>query len=224
MPIAQDWINAQRAESLARLIFAKIPDCAVSKVRPGEEPYDFLLSLLASSRQLAVEVKATRLAPHDYFALKYATGTLQKIKRLNIPLLLLLIDVVAENVYYGWIKRPIIAPASGNVGEVTTRPAVKKLSENQLNSLIRGIESTKELIIHHGGRSFRLYVSQHSNDVVHATVLYHDRVPSHSGKPTTLAFKHKNFQGGSENEVIAEAYAWLNQTFGPGHIAYEEAR
>lgn len=224
MPIAQDWIDSQRAESLVRLIFAKIPDCAVSKVRPGEEPYDFLLSLLSPPRRLAVEVKATRFAPHDYFALKYATGTLKKIERLKIPLLLLLIDVVAENVYYGWIKRPIIAPVSGNIGEVNARPAVKKLSENQLSSLIRGIESTKQLIIHYGKRSFRLYVSEHSTGVMHATVLYHDRSPPHLAKPTTLAFKHKNFQGSSENEVIADASTWLNQTFGPGHAAYEEAQ
>jgi hypothetical protein len=222
MTIAQDWINAQRAESLARLIFARIPDCAVSKVRPDEEPYDFLLSILSPRRQLGVEVKATRSAPHDCFELKYASGTLQKIKRLKIPLLLLLIDVVAENVYYGWIKRPVSAPVTGKIGEIDTRVAVKKLSENQLNGLIRGIESTKQLIVHHGKRSLQLYVSQHTDGVVHGTVVYHTRIPARAGKPTKLVFEHKNFRGSSETEVITIAYEWLNKTFGTAHVAYEE--
>jgi len=221
MSIAQDWIDAQRAESLARLLFAEIPDCAVSKVRPGEEPYDFLLSILSPPRQLAVEVKATRATPQGCFRLKYALGTLQKIKRLNMPLLLFVIDVVAENIYYGWIKRPVIAPVSGNIGEVITHVPIKKLSKNQLENLIRGIESTKKFIVHHGKRSFQLYVSEHVDGIVHGTVLYHTRIPSHARKPTTLFFDHKNFRGSSEAEVTAKAYAWLNATFGPAFVAYE---
>lgn len=218
MSIAKDWIDSQRADSFAQLIFARIPNCAVTKITAGDEPYDFLISLLGTSppHVVAVEVKGQRKAPSKLFPLHLPVSTKRQVERLKLPLLLLVIDIVAEIAHYGWIKPPVIAPIkSAEPFRMPEAVELKKLSEGQLAKLILGIVSTKEFWIHHEKGVFRLFISEHADETFHGTILHYGNIPAAGTRPQTLSFDHKNFHGTSEHVVRDKAIAWIKTDIGP---------
>jgi hypothetical protein len=64
MGTAQHWLDQQRAESMAQLVFAKIPNCTVGRVDSNERGFDFLLSLDSPpAHTVGVELKGMRCPP-----------------------------------------------------------------------------------------------------------------------------------------------------------------
>lgn len=225
MPIAKNWIDSQRAESFAKLVFARIPECAVTRITSQDEPYDFLLTLLSTNppRVVGVEVKAVRETPTKPFRLHFAMSTRRQIERLNMSLLLLVIDIVSETAHYGWIKSPVTAPVrKAEPFKVHDTVELKKLSEGQLTKLMLGVETTKEFLIHHTKGAFRLFISEHADGTFHGTVLHYDRISGTKRRPTTLSFSHKNFHGNSEKAVRDAALAWITNNLGPDYSIIEK--
>jgi hypothetical protein len=226
MTAAKSWIDSQRADSFAKLIFARIPDAAVTPITHQDEPYDFLLTLFSTNppRAIGVEVKGVRETPPKVFRLRFPTSTQRRVERLRIPLLLIVIDINAETAHYGWIKPPVTAPVR-KIDSFEVRDAVelKKLSGGELTKIVLGIETTKEFWIQHEKGAFRLFISGHADKTFHGTILHYERTGATKTRPTTLAFDHKNFHGASEKAVHDEALAWVTHNLGPNFSVIEKS-
>ena len=222
--IAQSWINARRAESIAMLLFSKVPGCYPAKADP-QSPFDFLLSFLPGGEHaVAVEVKGVREQPHRTFALTYSQGDAATIDRLKVPLLLLVIHVATERVFYGWIRLPSrnASLATAVAESASIAVPITQLRPRELDRVIK-IKNTKQYAIHHSNGLFRMFVSEHFDGSFFSTVLYYGKRPRKDQKLTTLTFAHRNFKGRSEQEAYTKCLHWIDENLGRGYSVTESA-
>jgi hypothetical protein len=220
--IAQSWVNARRADSIALLLFSKVPGCYPAKADPTS-PFDFLLSFLPGGKHaVAVEVKGVREQPHRTFNLSYSRGDAVAIDRLEVPLFLLVIHIASERVFYGWIRPPSttasLATSVATSGSIEV--PITELRPGELERVIK-VKNTKQYTVRHSKGTFRMFVSEHFDGSFFSTVLYYSKSRSHGESATRLTFAHRNFKGRSADEAYSKCLRWIDANLGSGYSVTE---
>lgn len=116
MAATQQRVESLRAEALAKVFLTRTGELDVIPVAPsaGGSGYDLLVRLVEDGPSggplVAVEVKGTkrRLGSERNGAKLDLDAT--SLQRLDLPLLLVLVDTVREEGYWGWVVEPVVDP------------------------------------------------------------------------------------------------------------------
>ncbi len=86
--------------------------------------------------------------------------------------------------------------------------------ERRVFSHMGNVVQTKQFIVHHSKGRFELFISAHDDGYFYGTLLYHETSGDFSAGTREMAFKHQNFVGNSEEDVLVKGKAWIDQNLG----------
>lgn len=120
MVATQQRVESLRAEALAKVFLTRTGELDVIPVAPSASGsgYDLLVRLVddgaSGSPIFAVEVKGTKKrVGSDRSAAKLDLNA-ASLRHLDMPLLLLLVDTVREDGYWGWLIEPVVDPGGND--------------------------------------------------------------------------------------------------------------
>lgn len=137
MSKSEPWYVGRRAELLAEEFFWELGARFVADMTQSGVPIDHLAFFTGDDEAvqvIAVEVKSTETPVQDRFP--FPTRVIARLQRLNIPSLLLVVDVKHNEVYFAWGSEAA-RPSGENGASCPVR--VRKATEVEKAALRREI-------------------------------------------------------------------------------------
>ncbi|HYY28613.1 MAG TPA: hypothetical protein VE860_11740 [Chthoniobacterales bacterium] len=76
------------------------------------------------------------------------------------------------------------------------------------------VVQTKEFTVCHPNGRFELFISEHDDGNFYGTLVYHDISRDFAAGTREMTFRHQNFVGNSEEDVLARCRAWIDRNLG----------
>jgi len=82
---------------------------------------------------------------------------------------------------------------------------------------VSNVLKTERFRILHPKGAFQIFVSEHDDGRYYGTILFHGLEGDFASGTREMKFKHQNFVGNSEEEVLAQCRNWIDRVLGAGY-------
>lgn len=79
------------------------------------------------------------------------------------------------------------------------------------------VVQTNRFTVHDQKERFQLFISEHTDGYFYGTLVYHEKSGDFSDGTREMVFKHQNFAGNSEQDVLQRCKEWIDQNLGSGY-------
>ena len=126
------WYIARRGELLAQEFLLELEPCSLSPMQDLDLGIDYMAFFQKADGTIvvtAVEVKATEREIKDRYS--YSSAQAKRLLSMNIPVLILVIDVKATTVYFNWIRNAISSDQREMLDKTSTCSITLRTSTEQ---------------------------------------------------------------------------------------------
>ncbi len=126
------WYVARRGELLAQEFLLELEPCNLSPMQDLDLGIDYMAFFQKSDGTIvvtAVEVKATEREIKDRFS--FPSSQAKRLLSMNIPVLILVIDVKATTIYFNWIRDAVSLEQRETLDETSTCSITLRTSTEQ---------------------------------------------------------------------------------------------
>ena len=138
-------LTHRRAELLAELFLQELQPSMLTRIlanRPFGDFYAVFRTKMSRSVTISVEVKATEKPITGDFRFRAPIRAAEAMRNSNIPMLLLVVDVKANEIYFNWAskaKEESHSPSPTRISTLTI--PVRKATEASKKKLLEEIEA-----------------------------------------------------------------------------------
>jgi hypothetical protein len=86
------------------------------------------------------------------------------------------------------------------------------------------VVQTNRFTVHVQKERFQLFISEHNDGDFYGKLVYYEKSGDFSAGTREIVFKHQNFAGNCEQDVLRRSKEWIDQNLGNGYSVTSSTR